>query len=134
MDFTDINYLAVFVAALAGFIIGAIWYSPLLFSKVWVRETGLKEEELKNANMVKIFGTSFVLMFIQSVMLSSFVADEEGALFRMIAGMIIAVGWIVTSIGVLFLFERRSFKLFLIDAGYFVVTFMVMGAILGAWK
>ncbi|HDJ34238.1 MAG TPA: DUF1761 domain-containing protein [Bacteroidetes bacterium] len=41
--------------------------------------------------------------------------------------------WVVTSFGINYLFTRRSFVLFLIDAGYYVLLFPVMGIIPGAW-
>jgi len=134
LDFTGINYFAVLVASLAGFAIGAMWYSPVLFSKIWVRETGLKQEELANANMAMIFGTTFVFMFIQSLFLAAFMAHEEGLVYGIVAGGLAGLGWVVTSVGILFLFERRTLKLFLINAGYLLVAFIVMGAIHGVWK
>ncbi len=134
MDLSQINYLAVFVAGISGFAIGAVWYSPLLFSKIWARECGLSEEKLKSANMFQIFGTTFILLMIQSFNLAAFLGTEQDIVWGMTAGALAGIGWVVTSIGILFLFERRSFKLFLIDAGYLSVVFIVMGAILGAWK
>jgi hypothetical protein len=50
-----------------------------------------------------------------------------------LAGLIVGLAWIATSFGTNYLFARRSFKLYLIDAGYFVVLFPIMGVILGAW-
>ncbi len=44
----NINHLAVFVCALASLLIGGLWCSPLLFAKVWQRETGLTDEQLKD--------------------------------------------------------------------------------------
>jgi len=43
-------------------------------------------------------------------------------------------GWVATAIGILYLFEMRSLKHFLINAGYMIVAFTVMGIIIGAWK
>ena len=56
----QMNWLAVVGAALAGFVIGGLWYGPLL-GKVWQRESGLSDEALKNGSMVQIFGLTFVL-------------------------------------------------------------------------
>jgi hypothetical protein len=51
----------------------------------------------------------------------------------MMAGALAGIGWVATAIGVNYLFERKSFRLFLINAGYMAVSLTIMGAILGAW-
>ena len=53
-----------------------------------------------------------------------------GAMVGFMAGMF----WVAASIGVTYLFERKPLSLFLINAGYHVVTYTLMGIILGAWK
>src|SRR6186713_1887824 len=63
-DMPDVNYLAVIAAAVATFLLGGLWYSPALFGKVWQREAGVSEEQMKNANMAMIFGLTFVLSLI----------------------------------------------------------------------
>ena len=63
----EINWIAVVVAAVACFLLGGLWYSPVLFGKAWQRETGLTDEQLKNGNMVKIFGLSLVLCIARRV-------------------------------------------------------------------
>jgi hypothetical protein len=129
-----INYWAILVSALSTFLIGGIWYSPAVFGKAWMRENGFTEESMKNANMVKIFGLAFVLGLIAAVNLAMFMGPESrwemGALWGFLAGF----GWVATFVGTHYLFERKSFTLFLINAGYSVVALTVMGVILAAWK
>lgn len=135
MDISTINYLAVFVAAICSFVIGGVWYSPLLFAKPWMQENGFTEEYLKGGNQAKIFGVAFVLSFIISFNLAMFLNDGKPDLvWGISAGALAGVGWVATSIGITYLFERKSLKLFLINAGYHMITFMVMGGILGVWK
>ncbi len=69
---SNINWLSVIVATIAAFILGSLWYSPVLFGKVWQKELGLSDEKIKNANMAVIFGTSFVLEFIAAFVLDMF--------------------------------------------------------------
>src|SRR5436190_2220919 len=129
-----LNIWAVLVSALSTFLIGGLWYSPAVFGKAWMKENGFKEEEMKNANMVKIFGLAFVLAIISAINLAMFLGPENdpgmGALWGFLAGF----GWVATFVGTHYLFERRSFKLFLINAGYSVVALTVMGVILAAWE
>jgi hypothetical protein len=78
MDLSQINYLAVFVAALSSFVIGFLWYSPLTFGNVWMREAGLSEEKVKQANMIKIFGLSFLLPLVICFNLAAFLGPDAG--------------------------------------------------------
>jgi len=129
-----INLWAVLVSGLATFIIGGLWYSPLLFARIWMAENGFREEDLKRANMAKIFGGAFVLELISAFMLAMFIGPKATAGFSTLAGLMVGLGWVATSLGVLYLFERRSYKLWLINAGYHTISFTAMGAILGFWR
>ena len=131
--FSNINWLSVIVATVSAFIIGALWYSPVLFGKTWQKELGLSDEKIRNANMAVIFGTSFVLEFIAAFVLEMFIGSEANVATGIIAGALVGIAWVATAIGTNYLFARKSFRLFLIDSGYFVVFFIVMGGILGAW-
>jgi hypothetical protein len=131
--FSTINWLSVIVASLAAFAIGSIWYSPVMFSKTWQKESNLTDYDLKNASMPVIFGSAFVLMFISAVLLDMFIGPGGTAGSGLVMGLVVSLGWIVTALGVNYLFGRKSITLFLIDAGYFVVFFAAMGLILGAW-
>lgn len=134
MDLSTINYFAVVVAALISFVIGGVWYSPLMFANAWMKENGFKEEDMKNANMGKIFGTSFLLALIISFNLAAFIGPQGDLTFGLFAGFAAGFGWVAMSFGTVYLFERRSLKLFFINAGYQVVTYTIMGGILGIWK
>jgi hypothetical protein len=129
-----LNIWAVIVAALSTFLIGGLWYSRALLGRLWMRENGFTEESLKGSNMAKIFGLAFLLALIAAVNLALFLGPEDrpemGALWGFAAGF----GWVATFIGTIYLFERKSFTLFLINAGYSVVALTVMGVILAAWK
>ena len=137
MDFSQsmesINYLAVIVAALSAFVIGGLWYS-VLFSKSWMVENGFDEEKLKQGNMGIIFGGSFILSLIISFVFVLFLGPERDAMFGASAGFMAGLFWVATAMGITYLFERKSLKLFLINAGYHVVTFTVIGFILGLWR
>jgi len=132
-SFADINWLSVIVAALAAFAIGGLWYSPVLFGDIWAKELKLSSEELKKANMPLIFGTTFVLNIIAAMVLDIFIGQQSTLLSGLMYGLIVAVAWVSTSLGINYLFSRKSLKLFFIDAGYFLVFFPIMGAILGVW-
>lgn len=134
MDLSKINYLAVLVAALAAFVVGGVWYSPVMFGGIWMRETGLSDEALRRRSMAMVFGGSFVLSLVIAFNLAAFLAGPPDIVWGIVAGALAGVGWVAAGMGVTYLFEARSMKLFLVNAGYHAVTFMAMGAILGVWK
>lgn len=132
--FQNLNWLSIVAAAVSAFILGFFWYSPMLFSKIWMKENGFTEESMKNANMLKIFGVAFLLMVFASFNLAMFIGKDAGASFGAIAGLLAGLGWVFTFMGVTYLFERKSFTLFLINACYSVVSLMIMGLIIGVWQ
>lgn len=134
MEFPDINYYAVLVSALAFFVLGSIWYSPVLFAKAWMKELGFTKEGMSGGNMFKIFGLSFLLMFIMAFNLAAFIGNGMGWQFGLTAGALTGIGWVALAIGINYLFERKSFRIWLINAGYMAVGFSAMGAIIGAWQ
>ncbi|MGG1631729.1 DUF1761 domain-containing protein [Rossellomorea sp. NRS-1567] len=129
----SINYLAVIVAALSSFVIGGLWYS-LLFGKAWMVENNIDEEDLKNGHMGKIFGGAFTLSLIISIVLVLFLGPDRNGMIGASAGFTAGLFWVATAMGITYLFERKSIKLFFINAGYNVVTFTLMGFILGVWR
>ncbi len=133
MEFPDINYWAVLVSALATFVIGSIWYSPILFANAWMKELGLTKAGMGKVNMFKIFGISFLLMLIIAFNLAAFIGPQSDLQFGLTAGALAGFGWVAAAMGINYLFERKSFRFWLINAGYMVVSFTLMGAIIGAW-
>ncbi len=133
--FESINWLSVVIATLVTFVIGGIWYHERVLGTKWMNAVGLKKRDIENANMVKVFGISFVLSFLSAVFLAIFssvfqIKDPvDGGLF----GALIGAFFIVTSLGTQYTFAQRSFELFAIDASYILITFAIMGSVIGAW-
>ena len=139
MDFGNINYLAVFVAAITSFALGSIWYSPALFSKTWQKELGFTEEYIKEGHMGKIFGSAFVLMLLMALGMAMLVQghrppEEINWLQGLYHGLYVGFFFVATSYGVNMLFQRRSLTLWAIDSFYQIACLAIMGAILGAWN
>lgn len=126
-----LNWLAVIVAALAGFAIGGLWYGPL-FGKVWMQESGMTEEKVKSGNLAKIYGTTLLLNLVASFSLAMFIGKGD-VTFGLFAGFMSGFTFVSMALGVIYLFEHRTLKLWLVNAGYQTVNFTVMGGILGAW-
>ena len=84
--------------------------------------------------MVKIFGLSFLLTLIITFNLAAFLGPDAGFVWGMTAGALAGIGWVAASLGIFIYLKEDRLKLFLINAGYLAVTFIVAGGIIGAWQ
>jgi hypothetical protein len=99
------EWLPSLISALSAFILGGLWYSPLMFGKVWQREVGLSNEQLAAANRLKIFGGSFILCLIAAIAFSMVITPEASFFMAFHSGVGIGLFWIATSFGVNYLFS-----------------------------
>ena len=125
------NILAILIAAASGFLVGGIWYGPL-FGKAWQCAIGLSDDELKSANMIKIFGITFLFSLLSAVFLGHLLAHFDTDFYRtMMISTGIALGFVAPAIGTNYLYGRKSGKLFAIDAGYWIIFYAAMGLVFG---
>jgi hypothetical protein len=134
METVQFNYPAIIVAALLSFVVGGVWYSPLLFVKAWMKEAGLDDAALKRAKPAKVFGLAFLCSLVMAFNLSAFLGAKATLAFGAMAGLAAGLGWVAMSLGIIYLFELRSLKLWLINGGCQVVTYTLMGAVIGGWR
>jgi hypothetical protein len=134
MEFSEINWLAVLVAAISSFALGSVWYAKPIFGGTWQKLINRSDEDIKNANMLKVFGISFLLTIIMALNLAMFIGRDQGLAFGLFAGAAAGIGWVALGIGIMYLYEGRSLKLWLINAGYQALMLTVMGGIIGAWQ
>lgn len=137
MNLSSINWLAVLVSAIAIFALGALWYGPI-FSKAWQKGVGLSDEELKNANAAKLFGSAFIFALIISFGMSMFFYGfgenpDMNAAYGATMGLMTGIFFLFPSISMNYLFARKSSSLMLIDSGYHMIAYTMVGAILGTW-
>ncbi len=125
------------MAALSTFVVGFLWYGKALFGKTWQRVAGLTDEDVQGGNMALIFGLTFVLNFIIAAFLSFFTEIAmmlgSNAIFGGLFAAFLCIGFVATTFGINYLFARKPLKLYFIDVGYMIVSFFVMGLIIGAW-
>lgn len=128
----NVNIFEIVGAALVGFLIGGLWYGPL-FGKAWQRLSDLSDETIKSANMLAVFGGTFALNLLAAVMLAHMYSAAGNPALRISTQMGFGIGFffVATSIGVNYLFSRKPLKLFLIDAGYWVLAYTAMGFVFG---
>jgi hypothetical protein len=132
-----VNYFAVLVAAIAAMVLGALWYSPLLFGKLWMALSGLGEKKL-NDMKAKGMTKGYVLGFLSNLVMAYVLAWVIGLGGVNIQNglMISALAWLgflaTSSLGGV-LWEGKSPKLYLLNAAHSLTSMLIMGAILGAW-
>ena len=130
----DVNWLAVLLCGISSMVLGAIWYSPLLFAKRWMAGAKLSEADLAGANMGLIYGTAFVLSLIAAAVFAMFLGREMALGPAVAAGASAGLCWVAASFGISYLFERRSFGHWLINGGYHTLQFTLFGLILGLMR
>ena len=125
------EWLPALVATLAAFGLGGLWYSPLLFGKVWQREAGVSDEQIAGANRPRIFIVSFILCLVAAIAFSMVITPEADMFMALHSGIGVGLFWVATSFGVNYLFELKSFRLWLVNAGYHTLQFTLYGLIFG---
>ena len=130
----EINYLAVGLAALSAFFLGFFWYT-IIFAKPWQKLIGMKDGggNAMPSSLGKLLVGSLILEIIMAVNLAAFIGPDATWLFGLGAGLAAGLGWVALALGVNYMFEGKPFKLWLINAGYNVVVFAVMGVVIGAF-
>ena len=135
MDFSTINYFAVLAAAVSTFVLGGLWFSPLLFGKAWMRANNFTEAEVQTFSKARMFGWSIVFSLVMAINLAMFLAGPgTSATWGMTAGVLTGLGWVAMAIAIIAVFENRSWRYIAINGGYMTIAFTVMGLIIGAWR
>lgn len=135
LELSDINYLAVVVAVLINMIGGAAWYGIL--AKPWMAEVGLTKEaiEADRAGMIRGYIIAIIASILIALTLALFVeATGAKGIDGLTLGVIAGIGFVATTLGSMSAFEKRSLKLYMINAGYPVIMFAIIGALLGYWQ
>jgi hypothetical protein len=132
--FSQVNILAVLVSSVAYFVLGAAWYSPMLFAKPWMKALGLKEEELQNSPFN--FISSFIAILITVYVLGIFIVltSANSLISGAFVGAVSGIGFVLTTCGINSIYDGRPVKLVLITSGYHILGLTVAGIILGIWN
>ncbi len=136
----EINFLAVGLAAIAGIIIGAVWFGPKTFFPLWWKFLGKKPSEQPGTdNMAVIFGSTFVAAAIQAIVMAVFVGLVEQAAGSMdtvtglAIGSLVGVGFAATASLSHHLFGGFAIKAWVLEAGQDIVSLAAMGAIIASF-
>jgi hypothetical protein len=125
-----INLLAVLVAAMAAFVVGGIWYAPLLFGERWQTDPRLHEHLRATPGL--IFGIGFLLSLIAALMFAIFLGPRPSMEAAVVTGCAAGLVWVAAG----FIRNHRprisagkGLELSLINGGFHAVQFMVLGLV-----
>ena len=129
-------YLEPVIGGIAAFMLGFAWYT-VLFGKAWQTETGISEEDSQK-DMLRTHGLALLMMIIMSNVVNFIINMHEPAEQTFIHGgfhgAIIGLFVAVPAMTIHYLYQRKSFKLWAIDASYMVLLLAVSGAIMAVLK
>ncbi len=130
------NYLAILIAAIACFLVEAGWYSYFLQS--WLVGIGRTAEWLSHTgvNQALQFGTALVAEALMATAISCVtqLTGAQTALRGIKVAALLWLGFVLTTLSTEYVFEVRTFTLLGINAGFWLLGMMLMGAIVGGWK
>lgn len=131
---SEVNYLAVLVAAIAAMALGALWYSKVLFGKKWQELVEKSDEELKKGAGKAVGGTAVAWLVI-SFTLAYFVDATEATTWdsALMVGLWASIGLMTMSQLIITLYEDRKMSLFAISVGYQVLAVLIMAVIHALW-
>ena len=134
-----INYPAVAASAIAYWVLGAVWYSPLLFERPFIAFKGWTPAEVaavRASSHAGEIGAAFAVSLVTAYVLAHFVKfmGAETARAGMLTGFWLWLGFVVTTNASTVLFEGRPAGLYLINNGYHLVGLLGMGAVLAVWR
>ncbi len=130
------NYLAILVAAIACFLFEAGWYS--LFLQAWLDGIGRTREWLMatGVNPALQYGTALISAAVMATAISCVtqLTGPQTALRGIKVGVLLWLGFVLTAYCTEYVFEVRPWSLLGINAGFWLLGMILMGAIVGAWK
>ena len=137
MDFSGVNVGELLVASAATVLIGFLWYSDKLFGR---NSRAKRAKETKNG-WLAVWVVPTIIMFLLGLIIALFVSVLAEIAMTLgtqawYAGLLSALtclGLVCTSFGIIYLHEGRTVRAYLVDAGYLLVNFFVVGLIIGAW-
>ncbi len=132
MEEVQIDWIVVFIGTILNMLIGFFWYSKWIFGTTWMKLSEISEKHLKNYKSSMLYGlivsfiTVFFLAFFEGLLGITTVSDG------MFVGFCFWLGFVATTQISSVIWHQKPFSLFLIDSGYKLLSFVVVGGLIGA--
>jgi hypothetical protein len=134
--FAQINYFAVAVAGLGGFIVGAVWYLPFTFGPLWLEANPHVLEELESSGRWRRYVIALLSSIVQAWVLALcliYAGPGAGLGTALVAGLLLWLGFTAAPSLVDMLISRRRLTGWLVDTGHRLLATLVMAFLLAAW-
>lgn len=136
---TSVNFWPILVASVVAFAIGALWYSPVLFGRMWMSLKNLSEKDISESSgksmwsyyLIQLVAT-IVLYFVMGFVIAA--TGSQGAADGLFIAFILWLGFSVTNAVSEMLWNKAPLKLVLIGQANMLLTWLIGGAIIGAWR
>jgi hypothetical protein len=140
MDFSSVNWLAVVVGTLIAMVLGAIWFSQRTFYPVWWKAIGKSDKDAPSmTNPALMWGLVVVAAFVVSLFmnlmvhaLGSLMPGGSTLATGATAGFVLWLGFVAPASLTNKLFANQLLA-WVLEAGYHLVNFVILGALFGAW-
>lgn len=139
MPTANVNILAVLVVAIATFVLGAFWYSPVLFAKQWMQAQGYTPEqleEMKRKGLTRGYVVSLLCYLVMAyvVALLALYTNSTSLAQGLWLGFLAWLGFAATLGLAANMFSDKPIAAWIIDAGYQLASLLTMAAVLSVWR
>jgi hypothetical protein len=124
-----INLWAVLVAVIASGVLGALWYSPVLFLRPWARAAGREPQQGP-----AVYAVTLLSALLAALAFGFLVGPHPGFHLALHHGLVVGTCFAAASLGLNYAFAGRGLTLWLIDGGFHIVRFLIFGLIFGLWR
>jgi hypothetical protein len=135
LPFGEVNWLAVLVGALIFMAVGFVWYARPVFGNAWAKMVGINMEQMQSGPGIGYLYTT-IGSLVASLTLALLIITMGSTSFvdGLLAGALVGVGFAATAMLSSNIFEGRPMRLWLIQAGYQVVSLALVGGLLAVWR
>ena len=136
-DLGSLNYLTIIIGVVINQILGATWYRA--WAKPWMADVGLTMEDMEAMKGTPMQWLPYVVAIVSTLVFTFVLAlliqglEANNAVEGLLLGLLVAVGAVVTAYATTYSFESRSLRLFLINSGYPIISYAIIGLLLAAW-
>ena len=120
------------MAAASSFLLGGLWYSPILFLKPWNKAMNRSAED-EQPHPGRVFGLSFIFALVAAYVFATLLGPAPELRHAIQTGLIVGLGFVTMCFGINYQFADRPASAFFIDGGYHTLQFALYGLILGLW-
>jgi len=130
----SLNLLSILIAGIVSAVIGFVWYHPRVFGSAWMRLSGITPEMSERGKKrmhvnatVALLASILGAFVLYSLEMKLGVYDINGA---MQLGFWMWAGFVVPALSGIVLWEQKPVLLYVINAGYWLVSFVAMSIVL----